>query len=61
MGLHFVQGDEHELNGLEIKMPRKVFDFNREQFTVDWNKNCMSRDFLILPPSTNIIPFIRYI
>jgi hypothetical protein len=34
-------------------VPRKVFDFNREEVTGDWSKNCMRRDFMIFPPSAN--------
>jgi hypothetical protein len=61
MGLHLVQADEYGLNLFEIIVLRKVFDFNREEITGEWNKNCTNGDFMIFPPSTNIIPVITYI
>jgi len=42
-------------------VPRKVSDFNREEFAGDWNKNCVTGDFMIFLPSTNIIPIFIYI
>jgi hypothetical protein len=38
MGLHLVLGGEHGLSVFEIKVPRKKFDFNREEFRGDWKK-----------------------
>jgi len=61
VGLLLALGDEHGLSVFEIELPRKIFDFNKEEITGDWNKNCMNRDCIIVPISTNIIPVIRYI
>jgi hypothetical protein len=58
MVLHLVVGDEHGLSVIEIEVPRKVSDFNREEVANEWNKSCMNGDFMIFPPSTNIIPCI---
>jgi hypothetical protein len=36
----------------------KIFVFKREEVTGNRDKNCMIRDLMILPSSTNIIPGI---